>query len=213
MSSSTMQPPQAMESYSATGNDPDQLRGQLFKQAQGKELYYQEVANEDGTITVHGYPRTDVMDLIYAMAFPAIKIVDDRAAVKVKSNRLVTDFFIIIQSRRSASFIGKRGQTLDAIEGLVGFMVSKQFPGRVTLSVDIDNYRRRRQTQLEMMLKRVVQDIESDHKERPIPELGSKERKFIHQFFSGHPYLTTESRGEGRERTLFILPRTDIREA
>lgn len=213
MSTTAMQPPQAMESFSATGADPQQLRQQLFRQAQGRELYYQDVENEDGSFTVYGYPRTAVMDLIYTMAFPVIKIVDDRAAVKVKSNRMVTDFFVIIQSRRSASFIGKRGQTLDAMEGLVSFMVSKQFPQRVMLSVDIDNYRRRRQTQLETIVKRIVTDIERDHQERPIPELGSKERKFVHQFFSGHPYLTTESRGEGRERTIFIMPRSDIQES
>jgi predicted RNA-binding protein Jag len=196
--------------FTATGNDPEQLRQQLFKQSQGRELYYQEVATEDGGYTVFGYPRTAVMDMIYAMAFPAVKIVDDRAAVKVKSNRSVTDFFIIIQSRRSATFIGRRGQTLDALEGLVSFLVSKQFPQKVQISVDIDNYRRRRQTSLEGLIKKIVQDIEQDHRERPIPELPAKERKFIHQFFTGHPYLTTESRGEGKERTLFILPRRDI---
>jgi spoIIIJ-associated protein len=146
------------------------------------------------------------------MAFPAVKIVDDRAAVKVKSNRSVTDFFVIIQSRRSATFIGRRGQTLDALEGLVSFLVSKQFPSKVHISVDIDNYRRRRQTSLEGLIKKIVQEIEQDHRERPIPELPPKERKFIHQFFTGHPYLTTESRGEGKERTLFILPRKDIME-
>jgi predicted RNA-binding protein Jag len=200
-----------LEVFSASGGHVDELRHKLFEQAQGRELYYQEITPEEGgETTVYGYPRTAVMDLIYDMAYPVIKIVDDRAIIKVKSNRNVTDFFVIIQSRRSASFIGKHGQSLDAIETLVGFLVSKRFPGKVSINVDVDNYRRKRQTFLEGLIKKVVREIERDHRERPIHDLLPKERKFVHQYFSGHPYLTTESRGEGSERMIFITPRSDI---
>jgi len=200
-----------LEVFTASGSNVDETKHRLFEQAQGRELYYQEVTPEDGGATeVYGYPRTQVMDLIYDMAYPVIKIVDDRAIIKVKSNRTVTDFFVIIQSRRSASFIGKHGQSLDAIETLVGFLVSKRFPGKVSINVDVDNYRRKRQTFLEGLVKKVVREIERDHRERPIHDLLPKERKFVHQFFSGHPYLTTESRGEGSQRTLYITPRRDI---
>jgi predicted RNA-binding protein Jag len=200
-----------LETFTASGGHVDDLRHKLFEQAQGRELYYQEITPEEGGETaVYGFPRTQVMDMIYDMAYPVIKIVDDRAIIKVKSNRNVTDFFVIIQSRRSASFIGKHGQTLDAIETLVGFLVSKRFPGKVSINVDVDNYRRKRQTFLEGLIKKVVRDIERDHQERPIHELLPKERKFVHQYFSGHPYLTTESRGEGQERMIYILARTDI---
>jgi predicted RNA-binding protein Jag len=62
------------------------------------------------------------------------------------------------------------------------------------------------------MVKRTIRDIERDHRERRLPGLLPKERKFIHQYLTGHPYLTTESRGTGQKRMLFILPREDIRE-
>lgn len=202
-----------IELFQASGAGPDELREQLFKQAQGRELYFQDVTDEDGALTVYGVPRTQVMDLIYEMCYPVVKLVDDRAVVKVKSNRAVTDFFVIIQTRRPANYIGKHGQTLDAVETLVGFLVSKRFPGKVNISVDVDNYRRKRQAYLESVIKKVIFDIERDHHERPLHDLLPKERKFVHQWFSGHPYLTTESRGESNQRTLFILPRQDIVEA
>ncbi|MBN2082160.1 hypothetical protein JW859_08120 [bacterium] len=205
------QPP-GLEMLSINGTDVDYLKQQLFKQGTGRELYYQEVEEEDGTFTVYGYPRTGVLDLIYSMAYPVIKLVDDRSAIKVKSNRAVTEFFIIIQTRRSGTFIGQHGQTLDALEMLINHTVSRVFPRWVTLCVDVDKYRQKRQAYLEGLIKRVVREVERDHRERPILGLLPKERKFIHNYFSNHPYLTTESRGKKPKRTLYILPREDIRE-
>jgi predicted RNA-binding protein Jag len=213
MSATPAQHMPRLEEFVATGGHPEELRERLFKQAQGRELYFQEQTPEEGEVTVYGYPRTAVLDLIYELAYPVVKLVDDRAIIKVKSNRAVSDFFVIIQSRRSANYIGKHGQTLDAVETLVSFLVSRRFPGKVSISVDVDNYRRKRQAFLEGLVKKIVRDIERDHQERPIHDLLPKERKFVHQFFAGHPYLTTESRGTGSERTLFILARTDIVEA
>lgn len=205
------QPP-GLDMYSATGKDIESLKQQLFKEAGGRELYYQEYEAKDGETTLYGYPRTAVMDLIYSIAYPVIKLIDDRAIIKVKSNRAVTEFFIIIHTRRSGTYIGQHGMTLDALETLINHSVSRVFPRWVTLCLDVDKYRQKRQAYLEGLIRRVVREIERDHRERPLQGLLPKERKFIHQYFSDHPYLTTESRGKRNDRTLFILPREDIRE-
>lgn len=216
MSDSTeLRQPKGIDLFQAAGEDVEGLKSQLFKESQGRELFYLEVPppeGEDGDTRVFGYPRGQVMDLIYETAYPLVKFIDDRASIKVKSNRAVTDFFVIIQTRRSGNYIGKHGQTLDALELLVAHCVSRRFPRYVNITVDVDNYRRKRSAFLESTCKRVIRDIERDHRERPIRNLLPKERKFIHNLMAEHPYLTTESRGEGRERTLFIKPREDIRE-
>jgi predicted RNA-binding protein YlqC (UPF0109 family) len=212
MSSQAVSPEQALEGFSATGSNVDDLQDQLYRESGARELFYQVKDNEDGTFTVHGFPRTQVLDLIYERSYPVVKMLDNRAVLKVKSNRAVSEFFIIIQSRRPGNYIGKHGQTLDAVETVISHAVSRAFPRWVTINVDIDNYRRKRQSFLENMVRRMVRDIERDHHERPVEGLLPKERKFIHQYFSGHPYLTTESRGEGVERVLFITPRVDIEE-
>ena len=59
-------------------------------------------------------------------------------------------------------------------------------------------------------MRRTIREIEHDHKERPLPGLLPKERRFVHTMLSGHAYLTTESRGRGGRRTLFITPRKDL---
>jgi spoIIIJ-associated protein len=204
--------PANIDRFVAQGADEELMKQQLFKESQGRELYFQSVEDEEGRTTMFGYPRTQVMDRIYELAYPVIKLLDDRAILKVKSNRAVTDFFLIVQSRRPASFIGKHGMTLDAVENLIAQTVSRTFPRWVSMSVDIDNYRRKRQAYLEGLIRRVIRDIERDHRERPIRDLLPKERKFVHAYFTNHPYLTTESRGEPRMRTLYIMARPDIKE-
>ena len=212
MTGQTISIPPNVQSFSASGSNADELQDRLFKESQGQELFYQTVENEDGTLTVYGFPRAQVLDLIYERAYPVVKLLDNRAVLKVKSNRAVSEFFIIIQSRRPGNFIGKHGQTLDAAENVITHAVSRVFPRWVTINVDIDNYRRKRQAYLENAVRRLVRDIERDHHERPVEGLLPKERKFVHQFFASHPYLTTESRGEGLNRTLFIMARSDIQE-
>lgn len=204
--------PPGLTEFSAKGADLEGMRQQLFKEATGKELYYQEYPEEDGSTTLYAYPRAEVLDLVYSLAYPIIKIVDDRATLKVKSNRAVTEFFVIIQTRRSGAYIGQHGQTLDALETLIAHTVSRVFPRWVAVYIDVDKYRQKRQAYLEGLIKKVVREIERDHRERPMKGLLPKERKFVHQYFSEHPYLTTESRGKGQMRTLSIVPREDIRE-
>jgi spoIIIJ-associated protein len=211
MSDEQLRQPPGIDRFSATGADVEALKQQLSKEAEGRELYFQEM-EQDGEQCVFAYPRAQVMDRIYELAYPVVKMIDDRAMIKVKTNRAVTDFFIIVHSRRSGTYIGRRGSTLNAVEVLIGQIVSRKFPRWVSITVDVDNYRRKRQAYLEGVIRRVVRDIERDHRERPIRDLVPKERKFVHSFFTNHPYLTTESRGEGRKRTLFVLPRPDIKE-
>ena len=211
MSDEQLRQPPGIDRFSATGADVEALKQQLIKEAEGRELYFQEM-EQDGELCVFAYPRAQVMDRIYELAYPVVKMIDDRAMIKVKTNRAVTDFFIIVHSRRSGTYIGRRGSTLNAVEVLIGLIVSRKFPRWVSITVDVDNYRRKRQAYLEGVIRRVVRDIERDHRERPIRDLVPKERKFVHSFFTNHPYLTTQSRGEGRKRTLFVLPRPDIKE-
>lgn len=215
MSEHQPSPDEGLKTFSATGTNVEELRAKLSDQAGGMELYFQEVPSEDdsGQVTVHAFSRTQLMDLIYRLSFPVVRIFDNRAAIKIKSNRTVTDFFVMIQSRRSGQFIGQHGRTLDAVETLISHSVSRRFPRWVNITVDIDNYRRKRQSFLENMVTKIIREIEFDHKERAVAGLLPKERRFVHHFLTDHPYLTTESRGETRdERTLFILPRSDIAE-
>ena len=90
--------------------------------------------------------------------------------------------------------------------------MGRELGSYLDFEVDIDHYREKRAAFLENLAKRTIQQIERDHRERALPGLLPKERRFVHTMLADHAYLTTESRGRGAQRTLFILPRKDIAE-
>ena len=74
--------PRGMNYFEASGTNLEAMREELHQKAEGQELFLQEFqAEEDGPVTLYGYTRNDVMDLIYAVAYPVIKIIDDRATI------------------------------------------------------------------------------------------------------------------------------------
>ena len=121
-----------------------------------------------------------------------------------------TEVLVIIRSRNTGAFIGWHGQTLDAVELLLNAIVSQHLGLRLDITADIDQYRRKRASFLEALVKRTVREIEHDHTERPLRGLLPKERRYVHTLMADHPYLTTESRGRGGKRTLFITPRKEF---
>ena len=76
MTGQTISIPPNVQSFSASGSNADELQDRLFKESQGQELFYQTVENEDGTLTVYGFPRAQVLDLIYERAYPVVNDMD-----------------------------------------------------------------------------------------------------------------------------------------
>jgi len=194
-----------------TGNDPDRLEVELREQFSGLDVLVWRVPGEEDETTVSAVPAHQVYEFIEEIALKVSRVIDRYASVRVKPDRNErTRVLIIIHSREVGAFVGWHGQTLDAIELILNAVVSQSVGHRMELSVDIDQYRKKRQSFLDALVKRTVREIELDHTERPLPNLLPKERRYVHTALSDHSYLTTESRGRGSRRTLHIIPRTDL---
>lgn len=194
-----------------TGSDPDRLEAELREQFSGLDVLVWRVQEEEGETTVSAVPAHQVYEFIEEIALKVSRVIDRHATVRVKPDRNErTRVLIIIHSREVGTFVGWHGQTLDAIELIINAVVSNNVGFRMDLSVDIDQYRKKRQSFLDALVKRTVREIEQDHAERPLPNLLPKERRYVHTSLSDHSYLTTESRGRGSRRTLHIIPRTDL---
>ncbi len=194
-----------------TGEDPDRLEAELREQFSGLDLLVWRVEEEDGRTSVNAVPAHQVYEFIENTALKVSQIIDRYAGVRVKPDRNErTRVLVIIRSREVGAYIGWHGQTLDAIELVLNALVTQNVGCRMDLTVDIDQYRKKRQSFLDALIRRTVREIEQDHTERPLRGLLPKERRYVHTALSDHPYLTTESRGRGTRRTLYILPRKDL---
>jgi spoIIIJ-associated protein len=194
-----------------TGEDPDRLEAELREQFSGLDILVWRMDEEDGRTSVSAVPAHQVYEFIESMALKVSRIIDRYANVRVKPDRNErTRVLVIIRSREVGAYIGWHGQTLDAIELVLNALVTQNVGRRMDLTVDIDQYRKKRQSFLDALIRRTVREIEQDHAERPLKGLLPKERRYVHTALSDHPYLTTESRGRGTRRTLYILPRKDL---
>ncbi len=105
----------------------------------------------------------------------------------------------------SGLLIGRRGQTLQALQFLVNLIVRKQFEG-VRVVLDVENYRQRRESQLRDMATKVAERVAQTGRSITLEPMTPADRRIIHTSLTDHPGVSTESTGEGEGRKVTIMP-------
>lgn len=100
--------------------------------------------------------------------------------------------------------IGRRGQTLDALQLLAGVVANKGSDKFVRLTLDAENFRRRRAKTLEDLADRLAERVVRTRKEVVLEPMPPQERKVIHARLQNHPEVDTGSRGEEPNRRVVI---------
>ncbi len=116
---------------------------------------------------------------------------------------------IDITGEDSGLLIGRRGETLRAIQYLVNLMVRRNLdndsPMRVML--DVERYRERRYNSLHDMALRVAEKVASTGKPISLEPMPAADRRIIHLALSNHPRVSTLSAGMGENRKVTITPK------
>lgn len=112
--------------------------------------------------------------------------------------------YIDIQGKDSGTIIGKRGQTLDAIQYLTSLVVNKDQENYTRVVVDAENYRAKREKTLEMLAMRLANKVAKTKKSVKLEPMNPYERKVIHATLQNHPYVTTKSEGQDPYRRVII---------
>ncbi len=103
--------------------------------------------------------------------------------------------------------IGRRGQTLDALQYLTTRIVSHQEGRPVRISVDAGGYRRRRRQSLEDLARRMAAKAKNTKRPVSIGPLSSPERRVVHLALKGESGVSTSSRGRGELKKVLISPK------
>lgn len=100
--------------------------------------------------------------------------------------------------------IGRRGQTLDAIQYLVNLAASKNSLGRERIILDVEGYRQRRAETLERLATRLAERVRRTGESVALEPMSAHERRVIHLALQENPYVTTHSEGEEPFRKIVI---------
>ncbi|MDO4869639.1 MAG: RNA-binding cell elongation regulator Jag/EloR [Bacillota bacterium] len=104
----------------------------------------------------------------------------------------------------SRTVIGKRGQTLDAIQYLTSLVVNKDKEKYIKVVVDAENYRAKRQKTLEQLANRLAAKVIKTKKQVRLEPMNPYERKVIHATLQHNSEITTRSEGEEPYRRVII---------
>ena len=114
-----------------------------------------------------------------------------------------------IEGDDSGLLIGRRGETLRALQFLVRFIVSRQLGDRVSLMVDVEGYQERRYASLANMAQRVARRVAGTGQSISLEPMPPNERRAIHVALADHPAVTTESTGMGDSRQVVVHSREE----
>jgi len=102
--------------------------------------------------------------------------------------------------------IGKRSETLNALQYVTSLIVCKRLDRWIPLMLDIQGYRSRRERQLRQMAQRMADQAIHTGRKQVLEPMPANERRLIHLELRDHPQVDTESVGEepNRKVTIFL---------
>lgn len=100
--------------------------------------------------------------------------------------------------------IGKRGETLDALQYLTSLVVNRGDSDFKKVSLDAENYREKRNAALESLAHKLAKKVTRTRRSTTLEPMNSYERRIIHSALQDDPYVTTYSVGQGVNRKVVI---------
>ena len=144
-----------------------------------------------------------VKELLESLGFSQVEIKAESGEEET------TEVQIEVSPEDSGMLIGFPGETLSALQLVVGQMVFKKLGEWRRVVINIGDYREKRAKSLETMALNASERVRMTKQAIVLPYLTSSERRLIHVSLSSDPDVQTYSEGEGRRRRLVISPKEE----
>ena len=129
--------------------------------------------------------------------------------IEISYNDEEKEMSINLSGEDMGILIGKRGQTLDSLQYLVGMVVNKGSEGYIRVKLDTENYRSRRKETLETLAKNIAYKVKRTKRSVSLEPMNPYERRIIHAALQNDKYVTTRSEGEEPFRHVVIALKRD----
>ena len=153
-------------------------------------------------------PPTEIdpasLDRARSVLAEIVRLAGSPAAVEVA--RDTEGVRLVITGDPSGILIGRRGQTLDALEYVLNRVVAHEDEANGRAMVDVEGYRSRRRQGLEELARRVAERARRRGKPVTLNPMSPRDRRIVHLALQDDPTLTTRSAGTGFYRKVVIVP-------
>lgn len=135
------------------------------------------------------------------LGFPEIDVdvsLDQQERILIQAN---------VNPQDSGLLIGFHGETIYALQLILGQILAKKLGEWKPIVVNIGDYREKRQEALQSMAINAAQRVREANQSLALPYLNGNERRIIHLALAEDSNVETISQGEGRKRRLIIRPK------
>jgi spoIIIJ-associated protein len=186
------------------GLSRDQFKVEVIREGRSGIL---GVGGREAVIRVSSTTLTeeDVVSRVTEVLDTLLGLMGAQGKVEVLSDEL--PLALNIKGDDLGILIGRRGQTLVALEYVTKLIVVQRLKAWVPLTIDVGGYRKHRRDSLQKLALYLAEQVKSRRRAMPMEPMPADERRIIHLALADHPDVTTQSIGEGENRKVVILPR------
>ena len=158
------------------------------------------IGNKNAVVKVSRKATID--DVIIAFLKPIFDKMEIEANVEIQHEeeqmtiRLTGDDIGIV--------IGRRGETLDALQYLLSLVVNRKLENYTRVILDVADYRQKREETLVRLANRVAEKVARSRRNLTLEPMNPYERRIIHATLQDHKYVDTQSIGEEPNRKVVI---------
>ncbi len=154
--------------------------------------------------TIRARKKENFEETITGFLSEVLEKMDMPSEVQISVDEDEKTIDINIESEFSGDIIGKRGQTLDALQYLASIVANREKEDYYRLKLDTRNYRERRAKTLENLAKNVASKVKKTRHKIVLEPMNPYERRIIHSYLQGDSHVTTKSEGEEPNRRVVV---------
>jgi len=148
-------------------------------------------------------PEMDMVAEAKSVTYDILKLMNLEAELAVEKER--ETIHIKIEGEEAGGIlIGRRGQTLDALQYLITRILNRKAPEKIKVVLDSGDYRSRRKKYLEDLALKMAEKSKQTGKPVVISPLNAHDRRIIHLILEKDKSLKTVSRGEGYLKKMVV---------
>lgn len=169
----------------------------------------ESLSTDIGTLPAEGQmqdvetPTREDVEITVDILQHILRYMNIQATVQVRSTSPLT-LNIHGINENLGLLIGRRGETLAALQLLVSLIVGHRTKHRMRIIIDAENYRERREENLRSLAQRVAQQVRNYRRSIALEAMPPHERRIVHIALAESKDISTESIGEGEERRVVI---------
>ncbi len=132
------------------------------------------------------------------------KAMDIETEIQMEFDETENVLSINLEGPEMGILIGKRGQTLDALQYIISLAVNKKSESYIRVKLDTENYRARRKETLENLAKNIAFKVKRSKRSFALEPMNPYERRIIHATLQNDKYVSTRSEGEEPYRKVIV---------